>query len=235
MRAEMLLYHGQDATGMIEISTTSNTGPWTEIRLTSTQCVADALAEWQALAEAALPVGWAFAIEGNGVVINMGTDSAAWVQFGPCLQWLLGSTVAVVDPGAGWQSDAQVLGIVSQPSSDAYGRPMGFAAGTTFPTDVEDAELTDYRGARASVMHYGRAVEVMVDLIVPPDLWSLAEDSPILGGHAAFKLVIENEDPFGEDDLDGYLVCYPLEEVERERLSDDDPCWIRLRCTTGDP
>lgn len=237
MRAEMLLYHGLDQTGMIEISDVSSTGPWTELRLTSTQCVTDALAEWTALANAAIPApDWLFYRNGGDIVLSANA-APGWARLSADLQRLLGSTAAVVNAYDPWQSDAVPEALLSTFGFTAGGSigPVSFAIGTTFPVDVEDATLDEYRGGRAAADHFGRVVEVIVDLIVPPDYWALVEDSPILAGQAAFKVIIDNEAAFDESNLDGALVVYPIEELTRERESDEDPCWIRFRCTTRDP
>lgn len=231
-RVEMLLYHGLAPTGMIEISTTSNTGPWTELWLTSTQTVYDALVEWTALATAAEPaITWSFAV-GPFVpdimeCVFSAQDGDAWVRLSATLADLLGFSDTVLEigdsGGNGAINDEAILGVL-QPS-----------IGTDFPTDVESAELADYRAARASVLHYGRVAEVTVDLIIPSPLLAVVEDSPLLGGHCAMRVVIDNEDDFGEADLDGALTVYPLEEVTREQESEDDAMWLRLRCATRDP
>ncbi len=235
-RVEMLLYHALPNTGTIEISTTADTGPWTAITLTSTKPIQDALAEWESLADTALPAGdWTFsaAIAANApAVVTLESGAVGWVKLTPTLALLLGFTDTVIDGAGANSSDLCPLGLFwTEPQQASF----GLAAGTAFPVEVEDAELNDYRGGRASAAHYGRGSEVTVDLVVSPDLWAVAEDSPIFGGHAAFKLVGANADAFDEDDLDGYLVCYPIEELERERESEGDACWLQFRCALRDP
>lgn len=236
-RVEMMLYHGNARTGTIQISTTSDAGPWTDLTLTSTQCVSDAMDEWTSLANAALPArSWLFECYDNDsqMQLNLGSSGGdAWVLLPTCLATLFDLVDTAIDIGDGDITSVPLLSAIYIGTGPVHGNAL--AVGLDFPTDVEDAELSEYRAARASALHYGRAQEVTVDLIIASDLWAAAEDSPIFGGHAAFKVVHDNETAFDEDNLDGFLVVYPVEELERERESDDGPCWLRFRCTTEDP
>lgn len=235
MRVEMILYHALDATGSIEISATSSSGPWTKLTLTSPKPVSEALAEWQGLANAAIPsVSW-FCILTDGTRVSFETSDAAWVRLSPCLALLLGFSATVVDAFGAGAADQTPHSMADSDYDLTIAGPTGFAVGTTFPAEVDSADLTEYRGARAATHHYGRATEVVVDLFVSPELWALTEASPLWSGHCAFLVVVDNYTPYDEDNLDGALVVYPLEELARERESDEDTCWIQFRCTVGTP
>lgn len=234
-RLEMLLYHGLDETGSIEVSAVSSSGPWTKLTLTSTKRIGEALGEWQDLANAALPaLGWNFIVDWPGddyLITIYTTGGTGWVRFPPCLAMLLGYSATIIDTG-GAGGDQPALGLLgsTRRDSDAY-----VAAGVTFPFEVEEAELNEYRAARASVHHYGRAAEVVVDLFVPAALWAVVRASPMLSGHAAFYLEADNPTPFDEDNLDGALTLYPLAPLAMRQDAPGAPMWIRLRCTMDDP
>lgn len=239
---EILLYHGLDATGSLEISDVSDVGPWTKITLTSTKRIKEALAEWQSLANAALPTRtWSFGLDTDsdlGLELSA-SGGNAWIKISPCLAWLFGFEQAGYSP-------ATVLAAHTSPSGAkgaGYFRSRTeslddkFAMGVSFPLVAEESELSVYRGGRAASLHYGRALEVDVDFyVMPPEpgevsLWSLSGDSPLLSGHAAFYLVQDSESPLADGILDGALTLWPLDPGSIERDSDEDPVWIRLRCT----
>lgn len=232
---EMLLYHGLDATGSLELSTTSDTGPWTKITLTSTKRINEALAEWTALADVAVATrDWEFYVFYDyepPVVVISGSGGPAWVRMSPCLAYLLGFSIdtfpghVVSIPAT---SDIEPAGM----AGSAFENGSSFSCGVSFPLVVEESELAVYRAARAASLHYGRAREVLVDFYVQPDLWDAMRDSPLLSGHAAFWLRGEGtETAFGDGNLGGALTLYPLEPGSIEQDSPDDPVWIRLRCT----
>lgn len=245
-RMEMLLYHGLDATGTIQISTTSDTGPWTDLTLTTTQRVTDALAEWESLANAALPARtWTFTVyedEGYGWVSFEASGGSAWCKLTPCLADLFGFPAQTFDATDAVENNGyapKVLAISTYAVSPDF---QTVAVGLSFPADVEEGELVEYRGGRSSAIHYGRAMEVTVDVIIPraelPSadfFWDLAEGSPLYSGHAAFYVEQDESTAFGDGQLDGSLVCYPIETATIEHDSPDDPVWIRMRCTTEDP
>lgn len=238
--AHMLLYHGLAETGSIEIAS-NPAGPWTTLTLTSTKKIVDAMAEWQALAEAALPSTWWFGWDdpyAQPYVWFSAASANRYVRISACLAELLGFSLDhpymvsdyVLDVGLGQQasSDVDALGMFG---SDATNR---FAIGLTLPVDVESAELSEYRAGRASVLHYGRASEVTVDLFVAPDLWRNTRSSPLLSGHAAFWVSQGESTDFSESLPEGALTLYPLEPISIEQDSPDDHVWIRLRCTRAD-
>ena len=240
---EMLLYHGLDATGSIELSTTSDAGPWTKVTLTSTKRVSDALAEWTSLANAALPTRvWTFQTldSGGGYGVYLSCSGGdGWIKLPPCLYWLLGFEESgfvppYVVPAHYGPVGFHGAGLFRSGTPDVD----QFSFGLSFPLVVEESELATYRAARAASLHYGRALECEVDFyVLPPadpeatSLWSLVRDSPLLSGHAAFWVSDGNASPFGEGNLDGALVLYPIEPGSIEQDSEDDPVWIRIRCT----
>lgn len=236
----MMLYHGRDETGSIEIASSSS-GPWTKLTLTSTKTIPDALTEWSVLAEAALASDWVIYWDtpASNPIAAFSTSSAnRYVRLSPCLAALLGFSLDhpymvsdyVIDVGNHTaESDIDSLGMFG---SDETNR---FKVGVSFPLEVESSELTEYRAGRASVLHYGRASEVIVDFFVAAELWELTRESPLLSGHAAFWLYFDSTtDEFTEGELGGALLLFPLEALSIEQDSPDDYVWIRLRCTRRD-
>lgn len=235
-RAEWIFYHAFDATGLLEISVTSSSGPWTPIRLTSPKRLTEALEEWTDLANAALPsVTWLFTNDEYDVLLE--ADDEAWVKLGSTMRELLGFTTEIVDANGPNQSDATVLAMLE--TNDDF----RFAAGATLPMDKEESDLYEYRGARASSYHYGRALEVMVDLCGSAAALEAWRRSPIFGGHGAFWVAPDQDnvdpfsggDPAADDNLEGALTVYPIETVRIEQDSPDDVWSKRFRCTMADP
>lgn len=238
--AQMLLFHGLDATGSIEVSTSSS-GPWTKLTLTSTKSVNDALVEWTTLANAAIGSRtWSFHFhtgDPHWIHLEVTAGGSAFVRLPSALAYLFGITTGnsksvaaslVFDVTAGGvTSDVACAGLLGSSTGQ-------FAVGLSFPLEVESAEITEYRGGRGSVLHYARASEVTVDLLVHPDLWDVVRESPMLSGHAALLVQHDVSTAFGEATLDGALVLYPLEPLGIEQDSPDDHVWIRLRCTRSD-
>lgn len=238
----MVLYHDLEATGSIWVSADSAGGPWTELRLTQPRRVSDALAEWQALAEAAFPgyANWHFRVIDAGSEVSqvqLWQDDAPsyrdmWAKLPECLWYLLG--FAIDDLGFGdyivplHLGPAPVAGRCLATNSDLV------AVGLTFPVEVEEAELTEYRAARASTYHHSRASEVTVDFLIDPTVWPDVRDSPLWSGHAAFWVTQDDEDDFGPGNFDGALMLFPIETAVIEQDSPEDRVWIRLRCTRQD-
>lgn len=230
MRLEQLLFHELDATGSIEVSTTSSTGPWTKLTLPSTMPVAQALSEWTTLANAALPaVGWDFLTQAGATHVEVVFDCTGgngWVKLTPCLADLLGFSTATLEAHNTATSDRYPLAVFEGD---------GFSVGVTAPVDVETGELSEYAGGRASSYHYGRALEVEVSLFIDPDTWAACSESVVLSGHTAMLVVIDEAAAWDEGQLDGSLTVYPLETLEIDREAEDAHLMTRLRCTMGDP
>lgn len=199
---EMVLYHGLDVTGSIEVSVTASSGPWTKLTLSSAKRIEDALEEWEDLANAALPAGaWAFAIEGAGVRFRA-TTPPGWVKLSRTLADLLGFSgvlvVAGAGSGAGEVSDETALGLLS---------PV--AIGRNQPRAVEAAESEEFRMGRAATLHHSRRQEVTLELYLAEEDAETLLESPIISGHAAFSVVIDDASDYSETNLDGRLLVYP--------------------------
>lgn len=238
MHLEMLLYHGIDATASISISMAYG-GPWTTLTLTSTKTITEALAEWETLANAALPLGlWSFSIEPGYSAITLASGAGGYIRVSHFLRQILGSW-AFIGPGDytsyllphGYLT---TMGGVSG-ADELPETPTDLAVGLPQPRDFEDSELYEFRGGRASSLHYNRVGEVEIDIAMSAAAWEAMRGSPMLSGHAAFKLVLDEEDPFAEATLDGSLVCYPIELVSIEQDSPEDIAIVRLRCSVRDP
>lgn len=240
---EMILYHGYDETGSIEISLDSSSGPWTKLTLTSPKPIGEALAEWQTLANAALPAGgWEFRIDPSGRGrVYLGATEPAWVRLSACLARILGFSSTVIADIADTQgSDVTPWGLVRELTHHDFPLPSGVAVAVTTPFDAEEAHLDTYRGGRVNAYHYGRVLEVWVDLYLRADVWDeLGETSPLCLGTTAMKIwrTTDESDPWDpvEGVHSGVLTVYPFGERMVERESSGDWAWIRFRATVRDP
>lgn len=238
-RLEMMLYHGLDATGSIELSTTSGAGPWTKLTLTTAKSVTDAMAEWQTLAAAAfgtLVPSFGWYDDGGDIRHFFGGAIGFWVR--------LSATMAELFGFAGTVLDASVSKYVETPGglishcvlrSSSNGE-LPISIGHTQPLDVESSDLEAVRAGRALTYHFGRAVEVEVDIAVPPLLYTELVNSSILSGHCAF-LLVDDDDPaaYSESHLGGSLLCYPFQTPRKDQRSPDDYMIITHRCSMEDP
>ncbi len=242
-RLELVLYHGLDTTGLLELSTTSVTGPWTALRLTAVRPLSDALAEWQALAASAFPtLSPAFVCFNDGTGrVSLGGSLPFWVRMSTTLSELLGMGATVV--AAPIDGPAPALGYIESIDTGDVIAPY-IIFGSTLPVEREGADLVEYRAGRATSYHFGRTSDVTIEITVPVDVWSVFEGSPLLSGHGAFRATDIvgggdstplNPNPYGQGNLDGYLLVYPYETVALERESPNDPVHIELRCTMEDP
>lgn len=243
-RLELLLYHGLDATGSIEVSATSSTGPWTKATLTSTKSVTDAMAEWQSIIAAALPgIGFlCYWFDDGGDIRHAfeGTTTGFWVRLSATMADLFGFSSTVLDAsvskyvetGGGLRSKCVLRGT----SGSGTIGPLAISIGHTLPMDVESADFEAVGAGRATSYTYGRAVEVELQLLVPDILYADLVGCPILSGHAAFLFVDDDDSAtFSESHLGGALTCYPIDEPQLEHASPDDCVVIVLRCSMEDP
>jgi len=222
---QLHLYDAIAATGTLEYSTTSDTGPWTALPLSGPMAVLDALAFWTGAIVLVVPeFDLSYNVGTNQIESSCAT--LVWLQLSPTLADLLGfsDTVLLVEDGSPIASDLTPLGIVSL---EAHGRSL--------PVDVETAELDEVRAGRATTYHHGRAVEVRLDFSIAPDLWDDLEGTTLMGGHARCRVTDDNADPYGEDDLDGALDVDPLETVSVQQASPYDHALVTWRASMEDP
>lgn len=223
----MPLYLLLPPTAQLEVST-SALGPWTNI---ATDLGSEGSPYWywfgswlvdlilEVAANAATPGRtWAVSWDVSTGRWSIGsTGGAAFVRLSQTLADMLGFSTTLLD--------------CTNQTQTADRRPLAaigggdIVVGVAQAVEVEDAELTQYRAARASSHHYGRAMELTVDLYVHPDAWPEVEASPILSGHAFFVAV---------QDGTSYTL-WPFGPPTIERESPDDHVWIRMRCTTMEP
>lgn len=227
MLASLVLYHGLAQTSRVEYSTASGTGPWTEVWLTSPTPLTAANYIFGA-------VGALFADEGDKPLLeHLGTDY--WVRADATL-WELWGFAGEADPSTGvihvttgiYGTDPQ--GLLSRGQ-------QGLEIGTSFPLEAESVETAEYRGGRATSLHYGRVTELEVTFLVPAETWAAYEDSPVLMGHGALYIQTReyNTQPLSESELDGSFVCYPIEVAEVLNEGPEDVVAVRLRATMEDP
>lgn len=226
MVIEILLYHLLDETALLQVSDVGPTGPWTDLRLTSTLPVRDALVEWEALAEAAIPgVDFDFNYqEGNGVV-NLYVDSGtAWIKCTETLQILLGQE-EVTDGAADGSPGAGITSSVN-----------GVRAERTTPLAEESSDFEEFRGGRAASYHYARAREVGVKLWLPDiEYWQPFYEYPLLQGLCAFRLETRSPSDYSESNTGGRLTLYPYDEKDVTELEGSEDFIVRtLKTTVGD-
>lgn len=224
----MPLYILLPPTAQLEVST-SALGPWTNI-IEAADLSSAGSPYWfwagspltdlllEIAANAATGRTWNLSWDATTARWSIGsTGGAAFVRLSQTLADLLGFSSTILDCTNQTQSpDLRPLAAIG--GGD-------IVVGVAQPVEVEDAEITQYRAARASAHHYGRAMELTVDLYVHPDAWPDVEASPILSGHAFFVAV---------QDGDSYAL-WPFGPPTIERESPDDHVWIRMRCTTQEP
>ncbi|MCC7539434.1 MAG: hypothetical protein IT379_24630 [Deltaproteobacteria bacterium] len=222
---ELILYHAQTPTGTVEWSTTSDTGPWTAVQLSGPLPLRDALAEWAAAiaAAASRTVTWEDTSGGIGqpTIVLSASGGALWIRISQTLADLIGCTPLVLEDGDG--DGAQALGIATLP----VGQPM--------PFEEEGAEVRKYSAGRASASHFARTGLVEFDLLVPSSLRDDLADTALVNGDAAIKITWDNEDDYGEADLDGALIVYPTAAEIAERDHEDEPIVIHITGSTLDP
>ncbi|MCC6623356.1 MAG: hypothetical protein IT385_19005 [Deltaproteobacteria bacterium] len=220
-KIELVLFHDQDVTGVMQWSTTSNTGPWTDARLSAPLPLLDALAEWETTIGAAASRTLAFNWSWGGADFNVATSGGnLWLKLSSTLQDLTGLPEIVED---GTSTASVPTGLAT------------FPIGRTYPREVEQSEISEYRGARVTAYHWGRAGEVTLDLLVPPDLWAALEGQSIVSGYGAIKVEWDNADPYSEDDLDGYFLVFPTDSSIEERESGEETVVAHVTGTLLDP
>lgn len=222
----MPLYLLLPQTAQLEVST-SALGPWTNIT-TGLGSAGSPYWYWfgsplidlllEVAANAATGRTWHVSWNATTARWSIGsTGGAAFVRLSQTLADLLGFSSTILDCTNQTQTADQ------RPLAAIGGGDI--VVGVAQPVEVEEAELTQYRAARASSLHYGRAMELTVDLYVHPDAWPDVEASPILSGHAFFFAMQDGDvwpmSPFGPPTI--------------ERSSPDEHVWVRMRCTTMEP
>lgn len=218
-RNELVLYHGIDATGLMQWSTTADTGPWTDARLTEPLPLLDALDAWATLiaAAASRTVSWAW----DGSALELTTSGGnLWIKLTPTLQDLLGMAEVIED---GDVSTSTPLGIAE------------FLVGRNEPREREDAALDEYRGGRASAYHFGRTVDVTIEPSVPADLWDDLAATPLVSAHGARLVTWDEEDGYSETDLDGSMLLYPYATLGQMRTEPNGNVRSAIGCMMADP
>jgi len=207
------------ATGEVQVSLTSSSGPWTSLTLTSPKRLQDALAEWAAQASAALGGAWVWNWFDDGdddrYAVNLTGPAGFWLRTTDTLCDLLGLAGGVMHGDPTIANASIPLGVV-----------MPRAAGRTQPRAVESVELVSYRMGRSAAYSTMRAVEVKIEASFAESLVPEIEISPLFSGHCAMTVGIINDDDYGEDDLDGALLTYPIEtpSIEETDGSGDEVC-----------
>lgn len=220
---ELVLYHDQVATGTIEYSTVADTGPWTAVQLSSPLPLREALDEWMAAISAAISPE-TVAASWDGEAIEITSSDSLWLRLSPTLADLLGFSTTVIGPlDATVASDETPLGIAVMP------------IGRSYPREVEQSEVSEYRGGRVTAYHWGRAGEVTLDLLILPELWDALEGAQIVSGYGAIKVEWDNADPYSEDDPDGYHLIFPTGSLIEEREGGEQTIVVHITGTILDP
>lgn len=229
-RVELVLYHGLAATGRIEVSKDSASGPWLEVWLDEPLPLLAALDAWEAEAAVVEPGrSWKldYGLSGGRASVTIEvTEPDAWVRLSPTLAELLGFESTVLAVGAtALSSTIRPRGVIEEP---------GFKVGRKLPFMRELGEMARYRGARVSSYQHGRMLEVEHDLYLPPDAWAELEDTALTSGHGAQRVTTQTTDPFGESELEGQIVVYPIATPSITQRSLEDHVRVALKATMRD-
>lgn len=221
--AELFLYHALDATSLLQFSTVSSSGPWTDARLTTPKTVRDAFVAWETIINAAITpdtvdLDWANSLG----IVQVATTGPLWLRMPRTLADLLGFSVLVI--GDGDSSDQTPLGIADVD-----------AISWRLPREAEQSELREYRGGRATAYHRSRVRMLDVEILVKGALLDSLTHGSLLGG-GKFRLSTSSSSPFDLTHLDGYQDVYPLQTKAVDRVEgDDDLAVIALVTTLEDP
>lgn len=222
-RNELVLYHGLDATGLMQWSTTSDAGPWSDVRLTEPLPLLQALDAWMTAISAAL-VTESVVASWTGAAIEITSSDTLWIKLTPTLADLLGFSTQVIGPlDLTVTSDTTPLGIAE------------FLVGRNEPREREDAALDEYRGGRASAYHFGRTVDVTIEPSVPADLWDDLAATPLVSAHGARLVTWDEEDGYSETDLDGSMLLYPYATLGQMRTEPNGNVRSAIGCMMADP
>lgn len=222
---ELVLYDGFAATGTVQWSTTSGTGPWTDAVLSEPLPLRAALAEWSTTitTDSGDTVAFSYA---DGAVTLYGAEAASiYIQLSAALAELFGFSTLVhfLEDGSGVTSDLVPTGIAE------------FPIGRTVPFEVESSELSEWRGGRDSTYQFARAGEVTLDLLVPPTLWPTLEESALVSGFGAINVEIDDASAYSEAHPDGTTIVYPLDAEVEDRQWTDETVAVHVRGTVDDP
>lgn len=228
--AEKWLYADLDPTALIEISTTSASGPWTEIRLTTTAPLRTALEEWETLATAALAPTFAFSFDTSTNEVVLDADAAWYLRLSETMAELLGfSSLVYSVTGSPYElrSDTTPMGIATLPDGLEILPPV----------TEEGSELAEYRAGRAAAYHYQRSLVVEAEAILGSDRTAVL-DGPLLV-HGRARLVCgDDAAAYSSSNLDGYLDVdlLPTEDALEIRPLDelDEDIAVRFRGSMGD-
>lgn len=225
MLASLLLLHTLPQTGRVEWSTTSSTGPWASVWLTTPTPMGSAAFAFTGTG------GSLFCDEGRTPTLDhFGTDY--WVRATETF-WELWGFAHLADVNGVIHVTTTITGV--SPQGLVSLRENDVAIGCSFPLEVESAEVSEYRAGRVATTHYGRVTEVEVSFLVPPEVWSAYQQSPLLMGHGAMHVVTrEDISDLSEADLAGGFICYPIEVLEVLNEGPEDVVVVRLRATMED-
>lgn len=221
--AELFLYHALDATSLLQFSTVSSSGPWTDARLTAPKTVRDAFVAWEAIINAAITpetvdLDWANSLG----VVQVATTIPVWLRMSRTLADLLGFSALVISDGM--SSDQTPLGIAAVD-----------AISWRLPREAEQSELREYRGGRATAYHRARVRMLDVEILVKGTLLDALTRGSLLGG-GKMRLTAASASPFDLAHLEGYQDVYPLQTKSVDRVEgDDDLAVIALVTTLEDP
>jgi hypothetical protein len=198
-RIEMILWPHY-TTGSIEFRVGPG-DPWTEVSFTTPLPVIEALDELATQINAARSdVGEVMAFVWNAVgyenKIRIDDSSGALeLRLNACMAYLLG--FSSLTPIADDASDLVPAGIASLA-----------IVSRSIPREKEERELEAISAGRALTYGYGRATRINLAMTIDAARWETLRWSQLCG-YSAIKVTWDNEDPYGEDDLDGYIIAYP--------------------------
>lgn len=216
---ELVLYHGLPATGRMQYSTASGSGPWTDMDMTESLPVLDALDYWATAIGTAASRTVSFSWSGTALTLTV-SGGNLWLKMSDTLVDLLGFGSTVIANGSA--------------GSGAWGI-ADLLVGRTEPIEREESELSEYRGGRASAYHYGRATDIDLEISFTATQWDDMQTSPLASGHGAFRVWFDNIDPYAEDALDGSMIVYPYAAEVIDHNEPDGNVRVRIQASMEDP
>jgi hypothetical protein len=224
-RVEMILWP-HFTTGTMEFRVDPG-DPWTEVTLSAPLPMLDALDDFATQINAlrsdtgeVLTFQWNGGGYENKVFIG-DTAGTLELRLTPCIAYLLG--FSSLTPVADDMSDLVPAGIAQ------------LIVGRMIPREKEEREIEPISAGRALTYGYGRATRIDLTMTIDATRWETLGTSPLVG-HSAVKVTWDNEDPYGEDDLDGYIIAYPTGTSSIENRGNGYPKRVMLDgCVMCDP
>lgn len=220
-RAEVWVYDAIRQLGVLEVSTVSGTGPWTDLQLTEPRTLRGAAVEWLSLAIAAGVPMSGFVLLTGPVRFVISASGAMWVRLSETQADLFGFSTQVLNLATPQTSDLQPLGLQDVLGLSVY--PPAFRG---------QARLNEYRGGRARSHHYARSVVHQIEAHLTAEQAALLEHGPLFRAGRQRLACGDPATAYAATALDGFLDLYiPAQEIEVAQVEgspEGDDVLIRL-------